>query len=82
MLCVALLMVSSLATFSWKSIRIPAGMRFLALVAIAGFAAALVAAPLITLIAICVVYIALIPFSMMRYGKVKRSRRTVTSDGA
>ena len=82
MLCIALLMVSSLATFSWKSIRIPAGMRFLALVAIAGFAAALVAAPLITLIAICVVYIALIPFSMMRYGKVKRSRRTVTSDGA
>lgn len=74
LLFVALLMVSSIATFSWKSIRIPADMRFFALVAIAGFAAALITAPLITLAAVCVVYLALIPLSIWRYGLVKKAR--------
>lgn len=81
-LFVALLMVSSIATFSWKSIRIRPSMRFVALVVIAGIAAALVAAPLITLIAVCVVYLALIPLSMWRYAKVKAARRSVPTNAA
>jgi CDP-diacylglycerol---serine O-phosphatidyltransferase len=76
LLIVALLMVSNLATFSWGSIRIRRDMRFFAMVVLAGVAAALVAAPLVTLMAICAVYLGLIPFSMASYAKVKSARKS------
>ena len=82
MLFVALLMVSSIATFSWKSIRIRPSWRFVALVALAGVGAALIAAPLITLAAICAVYLALIPLSMISYARVRRSRKPATTEAA
>ncbi len=82
MLFIALLMVSSVATYSWKSIRIRPSWRFVAMVVIAGIGAALIAAPLVTLAAICVAYLALIPFSMMGYAKVKRGRRGAIANPA
>ncbi len=82
LLVVALLMVSSLATFSWASIRIRRDMRFIAMVVLAGVAAALVAAPLVTLIAICAVYVGLLPFSIANYAKVKRARTPIAKEQA
>lgn len=75
LIIVALLMVSNLATPSWKSLR-PSGDLKLAVIALAGL---MVGALLIetwwTLVLIGVVYMALIVWSVARYAKVKQARR-------
>jgi CDP-diacylglycerol--serine O-phosphatidyltransferase len=73
-LLVALLLISSVPTYSWSSIRIRSGWRLLALAGIALLGAALITNPWITLLAITIIYVALIPFSMAAYGRVKRRR--------
>ncbi|PKP99311.1 MAG: CDP-diacylglycerol O-phosphatidyltransferase [Alphaproteobacteria bacterium HGW-Alphaproteobacteria-15] len=69
---VGLLMVSSLATYSWKSLRLRRNVRFEALVFVVVLAAALVTVPWQTLTAVCVAYLATLPFSMMAYARNKR----------
>ena len=71
---VALLMISSLPTFSWSSIRIRRGWRLFALAGVALVGAALLNEPWWTLLAISVVYLALLPFSFASYARVKRRR--------
>ncbi len=71
---VAILMVSSVATFSWKSLRLRRNIRFEALAGIVLLFAALVVAPWHTLSAISVIYLALLPFSIASYAKVRRLR--------
>jgi CDP-diacylglycerol---serine O-phosphatidyltransferase len=71
---IALLMVSSIATYSWKSLRLRRRIRFEALALFVAIAAALVSAPWPTLIVICVTYLALIPFSATSYARIKRQR--------
>ena len=71
--CVGLLMVSSLATYSWKSLRLRRNVRFEALVVVAIMLAALVSAPWQTLTVICIAYLATLPFSIRAY---QRSRVT------
>ncbi|HEY0027639.1 MAG TPA: phosphatidylcholine/phosphatidylserine synthase [Allosphingosinicella sp.] len=71
----AFLMISSLATFSWTSMRLRRNVRFTAIVVIALVAGALVSAPWETLSILTIVYAATIPFSMLAYSKVKRQRR-------
>ena len=73
---VAILMVSSVATFGWSSMRLRRRIRFEALVVIVGIGAALISAPWPTLIVMCVAYLATIPFSIMSYARVKRLRAT------
>jgi CDP-diacylglycerol--serine O-phosphatidyltransferase len=73
-LFVALLMISSLPTFSWSSIRIRPGWRLFALAGVALFGAALINEPWVTLLAISVIYLALLPMSFASYGRVKRRR--------
>jgi CDP-diacylglycerol--serine O-phosphatidyltransferase len=77
---VALMMVSNLATPSWKSLR-PSSAFKLPMIAVAGL---LVGALLIvtwwTLVLIGVVYMALIVWSVARYGRVKAARRTATAE--
>lgn len=73
---IAILMISSIATFSWASMRLRRNMRFIALAVIALVVTALVSAPWQTLSVICLVYVAMIPFSMLSYAKVKRRRAT------
>ncbi|MEQ1549960.1 phosphatidylcholine/phosphatidylserine synthase [Sphingorhabdus sp.] len=75
MLLIAALMISNVATFSWSSIRIRRSFRFLTLAGVGLFAAALISAPWVALIAASVVYAGLIPLSVMSYVKVKRARR-------
>ncbi len=79
---IALLMVSSVATFSWRSLRLRRTVRFEAIAAVVLLGAALVSAPWHTLTAICVVYLALIPFSSAAYSRVRRQRSTEVGPAA
>lgn len=74
---VALLMISNIATFSWSSLRIGRSVRLEAIAGIAILGAALLTVPWHTLIVVCSVYLALIPFSLVSYAKVKRARACV-----
>lgn len=71
---VATLMVSSLATFSWGSLRLRRRIRFEAIAVVVIVAAALVSAPWHTLSAICALYLLMLPFSIRSYARVRRLR--------
>lgn len=71
---VAALMTSNIATFSWGSIRLRRTVRLEAILVVALVGAALFSEPWITLTAICVVYLLMIPFSIRSYGKIRRAR--------
>src|SRR4029079_17163012 len=73
---VALLMISSIPTYSWSSIRIRSGWRLFALAGIALLGAARLTAPWHTLLAIAVLYLAMLPFSLASYARVRRRRAT------
>jgi len=76
-LFVALLMISSVATYSWSSLRIRRSSRLLAIAGIGLLGAALVTAPWITLLAIAVIYLAMIKISMASYSRAKRRAATL-----
>ncbi len=84
LVAIAFLMISSVATLSWGSIRPRRSMRLelLALVGLVGAAALL--EPWFTLIGICVVYLAMLPVGIVRYSRIKRQRaaRTALADEA
>jgi CDP-diacylglycerol--serine O-phosphatidyltransferase len=71
---VAFLMISSLATFSWGSLRLRSGVRLGALLVIALVAGALLSDPWPTLSIAALAYTLLIPMSILSYGKVKQQR--------
>jgi CDP-diacylglycerol--serine O-phosphatidyltransferase len=73
-LLVAALMISSLPTYSWSSLRIRSGWRLFALAGVGLLGAALVRAPWHTLLAISLIYLAMLPFSFAAYRRVKRRR--------
>lgn len=73
---IAVLMVSSVATFSWSSLKLRRTVRFEAIAVVVLLGAALVSAPWHTLSAICVAYLITIPFSVASYARVKRLRGT------
>lgn len=70
----ASLMISTLPTYSWGSLRLRRGMRLGALVAIAMLGAALISAPWETLSLVTIAYLAAIPFGMRSYARIKRLR--------
>ncbi len=68
---VAFLMISSLATFSWSALRLRRNIR-LEVIALAGLLGALLlTAPWLTLLAISALYLAMIPFGLMSYRKIR-----------
>lgn len=71
-LAIAMLMISAIPTYSWSSIRLRRSWRLFALAGVGLFGAALVTAPWYTLLAISVIYMALIPFGLASYARVKR----------
>lgn len=72
---IAVLMISNMATMSWASIRPRKSIR-LGLIAFSGLAfAALLMEPWWTLTAISTVYLALMPYGLIKYGRIKRRRR-------
>ena len=74
LLASAALMVSSLPTFSWGSLRLRRSIRFEAIAVFVLLVAALIGAPFITLSVICVVYLALVPLAYLSYKKAMRRR--------
>jgi CDP-diacylglycerol--serine O-phosphatidyltransferase len=78
-LFIAALMISSLPTYSWASIRIRRDWRLFALAGIALFGAALVVAPWPTLLALAGLYLVMIPFGLASYARVKRRRATAAA---
>ncbi|HWJ59643.1 MAG TPA: phosphatidylcholine/phosphatidylserine synthase [Sphingomicrobium sp.] len=73
-LFIAALMISSVPTYSWTSIRIRRSTRLLVIAGIGLLGAALVTAPWVTLLSVALVYLAMLPFSMAAYGRVRRRR--------
>ena len=73
-LFIALLMISSVPTFSWTSIRIRRGWRLFALAGVALLGAALLNEPWLTLLAVSGLYLAMLPFSIASYQGVRRRR--------
>ncbi len=78
-LFVAALMISSLPTYSWTSIRIRRSWRMFALAGVALLGAALVNEPWITLLVVCLAYLLALPFSIASYTKLKRRRAAAAS---
>ena len=78
-LFIALLMISSVPTYTWSSIRIRRGWRLFALAGVALLGAALLNEPWLTLLAISALYLAVIPFSLAGYARVKRRRATAAA---
>lgn len=78
-LFIAALMISGLPTFSWGSIRIRRSWRLSALAALAIAGASLIVAPWQTLLVLAILYLAMIPFALMSYERVKRRRATQRS---
>jgi CDP-diacylglycerol---serine O-phosphatidyltransferase len=73
-LLIAGLMISSLPTYTWSSLRIRSGWRLFALAGIALLGAALIRAPWHTLLAVSVIYLAMIPLALLSYARVRRRR--------
>ncbi|MES1975893.1 MAG: phosphatidylcholine/phosphatidylserine synthase [Pseudomonadota bacterium] len=71
---IATLMVSSIATYSWGSLKLRNNIRFEAIVVVVILGAALISAPWHTLSAICLAYLATMPFSVSAYRRVRRLR--------
>jgi CDP-diacylglycerol---serine O-phosphatidyltransferase len=71
---IALLMISNLATFSWSRVRVRQTMRLevILLAALAG--SALFFTPWHLLALICAVYVAMLPFSIKAYRRIKQQR--------
>jgi CDP-diacylglycerol--serine O-phosphatidyltransferase len=73
-LFIAMLMISSIPTYSWASMRIRSGWRLFALAGVALLGAALIRAPWHTLLVVAALYLLMIPFSLASYARVKRRR--------
>lgn len=73
---IATLMISSLATYSWRSIRLRRTIRFEAIALLVLVGAAFASAPWHTLSVVSVAYLASIPFSVQSYARIKRPRAT------
>jgi len=71
---IALLMISSLPTFSWSSIRIRRSWRLFALAGVALLGAAVIRAPWHTLLGVSALYLVMIPVALASYARVKQRR--------
>lgn len=72
---IAVLMISNLPTLSWASLRPRKAIR-LPLIALIGLAfAAVLLEPWWTLAVICAAYLALMPYGLFKYARIRRRRR-------
>ena len=74
-LAIATLMISAIPTYSWASIRLRRSWRLFALAGVGLLGAALVTVPWLTLLVVCAVYAATLPFGLASYAKAARLRR-------
>lgn len=73
-LFIAALMISNVPTFTWGSLRIRRAWRIPLIALIALIGAGLLNEPWITLLAISILYLAMLPFSIAGYARVRRQR--------
>jgi CDP-diacylglycerol--serine O-phosphatidyltransferase len=73
-LFIAGLMISSLPTYSWSSLRVRRDWRLFALAGVAVLGAALIRAPWHTLLALAALYLVMIPVALLSYARVRRRR--------
>jgi CDP-diacylglycerol--serine O-phosphatidyltransferase len=73
-LFIAALMISSLPTYSWSSIRVRREWRLFALAGVGILGAALLTAPWYTLLFVAALYLVMIPVALASYARVKRRR--------
>jgi CDP-diacylglycerol---serine O-phosphatidyltransferase len=78
-LFIAALMISSLPTYSWTSLRIRRDWRLFALAGVALLGAALIVAPWQTLLIAAGFYLAMIPVAFASYARVKRRRASAAA---
>jgi CDP-diacylglycerol--serine O-phosphatidyltransferase len=71
---IAALMISNMATLSWASLRPRRSIRLPLIAFVALAFAALLIEPWWTLATICVGYLALMPYGLVKYGRIKRRR--------
>lgn len=77
---IAFLMISNMATLGWASLRPRRSVR-LELILVFGLVfAAMLTEPWLTLVGICVVYIALLPLGVVRYRRIRRRIRQQRAD--
>lgn len=76
---VAFLMISSIATYNWTSIRLRAGWRLPAIALVGLLGAALITAPWQTLIGVSAAYLVSMPFSIAAYSRIRRQRRAAAA---
>jgi len=77
---IALLLISNMATLSWASLRPRRGIRLGVIVFVAMAFAALLLEPWWTLTTISVGYLALMPYGLLKYGRIKRQRRLAAAE--
>jgi CDP-diacylglycerol---serine O-phosphatidyltransferase len=77
----AFLLISAVPTLAWGKLRPRRSIRLEILALVGLVVAALLTEPWLTLVAICVVYLALIPVGIVSYAKVKRQRARAASGG-
>jgi CDP-diacylglycerol--serine O-phosphatidyltransferase len=78
-LFIAGLMISSLPTYSWSSIRVRREWRLYALAGVAVLGAALLTAPWATLSILALLYLLMIPLALASYSRVKRRRASAAA---
>ncbi|NQX94664.1 MAG: phosphatidylcholine/phosphatidylserine synthase [Erythrobacter sp.] len=71
---IAVLLISNMATLSWGAIRPRRGIRLWLIALVTMGFAALLLEPWWTLTAISVGYLALMPYALLKYGRIKRRR--------
>lgn len=81
MVAIAFLMISNIATLSWTSIRPRRNVRLELIAGIGILFAALLLEPWWTLVAICVGYLAMMPYALVRYSRVRRPRAAASASG-
>lgn len=72
---IAFLMISSIATLSWKSLRPSKDLRLMMIALVGVMFAGLLLETWWTLTLICVIYLALMPLGIVRYARIKQQRR-------
>ncbi|MDT0576564.1 CDP-diacylglycerol--serine O-phosphatidyltransferase [Croceicoccus sp. F390] len=79
---IAFLMISNLATLSWAALKPRRSIR-IELIALLGImSAAALLEPWFTLVAVCAIYLALLPYGFIRYRKVKQAQLNASDRGA
>ena len=81
LVAMAFLMISSVATLTWGKLRLRKNFRLEALLLFGMVGAALLTEPWWTLIAICAVYLALLPVGILAYARIRRLRGRAAEAG-